>query len=139
MKSQQQRKFMWAVDPTMAARWEKHTPRDEKLPKRVREMPHIDADIQLGGKHVSVIDLRVERYPIPQSEKQRLMRAFSRTGVVGELQGELLHFKPDHTVEVVEPSLVGQLPRLPKGWEKIMGSVLESVGLPRMEQVFSFK
>lgn len=35
-KSKQQRKWMYANDPEMAARWEKHTPDDTKLPEKVQ-------------------------------------------------------------------------------------------------------
>lgn len=152
-KSSAQRKWMYMNDPEMAKQWSKQTPKGKNLPDRVkeddgassghdsfeveefltdvdpldiREMPHVDADIDLGGKHMQIIDLRIERYPIPQSEKQRLMRAFTKTGVVGEFQGELLHFKPDHTIEVLEPSIAAQLPRLPNGWDKQMQFVSEA-------------
>lgn len=36
-KSQQQEKWMWATHPQMARQWEKETPRDKKLPKKVNE------------------------------------------------------------------------------------------------------
>ena len=35
-KSQAQRKFMYANDPKMAARWEKETPKGQKLPNKVK-------------------------------------------------------------------------------------------------------
>lgn len=35
-KSQKQRKWMYANDPAMAKRWEAETPKDKKLPKKVR-------------------------------------------------------------------------------------------------------
>lgn len=35
-KSQAQRKFMYANDPKMAARWEKETPKGKKLPNKVK-------------------------------------------------------------------------------------------------------
>lgn len=106
-------------------------PRGIELNSVVREMPHIDADIDMGGKHVSIIDLRIERYPIPDAEKKRLFKAFSKTGIVGELGGEMFHFRPDYTVDVIEPSAASKLPRLPRGWEKSMMTVTESssVGL----------
>lgn len=34
-KSQQQRKWMYATNPEMAARWEKETPKGKPLPKKV--------------------------------------------------------------------------------------------------------
>jgi len=173
-KSDAQRKWMHANDPEMAKRWDKHTPKGKKLPKRVkeddeaelnghegfevqdfhqdmdplniREMPHLDADVDAGGKHLHVVDLRIERYPVPQEEKQRLMRAFSKTGVVGDFHGELLHFKPDYSVEVIEPNIAKQLPRLPNGWDTIMKFVSEvkhyvseQSDAPKMESVFKRK
>ena len=35
-KSEQQRKFLYEFHPEMAKRWEKETPKGEKLPKRVK-------------------------------------------------------------------------------------------------------
>lgn len=149
-KSDAQRKWMFSQEPEMAKRWAKETPKGTKLPKKVkeaernghegfevqdfhqdmdpldiREMPHLDADVDAGGKHLHVVDLRIERYPVSQQEKQRLMRAFSKTGVVGDFHGELLFFRPD-SVEVIEPQLAKQLPRLPHGWDKIMKFVSEA-------------
>jgi hypothetical protein len=34
-KSEQQRKWMYATNPKMAAEWEAHTPEGKKLPKKV--------------------------------------------------------------------------------------------------------
>ncbi len=36
-KSEAQRKFMYSKHPKIAKRWSKHTPKDEKLPKHVKE------------------------------------------------------------------------------------------------------
>lgn len=36
-KSQAQRKWMYAKDPEMAARWEDETPKGKKLPKKVKK------------------------------------------------------------------------------------------------------
>lgn len=35
MESQAQRRWMWATHPTMARRWEEHTPKGKKLPEKV--------------------------------------------------------------------------------------------------------
>ena len=35
MRSQRQRRWMWATHPEMAKRWEEHTPKGTKLPERV--------------------------------------------------------------------------------------------------------
>ena len=37
MRSQQQRKFLWATDPKLARKFEDHTPKGKKLPKRVKK------------------------------------------------------------------------------------------------------
>ena len=114
----------------------------DRDPLGIREMPHIDAGgVDIGGKSMDVVDLRIELYPVPQQEKQRLMRAFSKTGVVGELQGELIHFKQD-SVEVIDPVMAKQLPRLPKGWSDHMKFVAENrrpVVTPKMVSVFRRK
>jgi len=36
MRSQAQRKFLHAEHPLIAKRWEKHTPKGKKLPKKVK-------------------------------------------------------------------------------------------------------
>ena len=36
-KSQAQRAWMYANDPKMAAKWEEHTPKDKKLPKKKKK------------------------------------------------------------------------------------------------------
>lgn len=39
-KSQSQRKWMYANDPSMAKDWEKKTPKGKKLPKKVGKRGH---------------------------------------------------------------------------------------------------
>jgi hypothetical protein len=39
LKSEAQRKWMWANDPAMAERWEAETPKGKKLPKKVKPKP----------------------------------------------------------------------------------------------------
>lgn len=92
----------------------------DKDPLQMREMPHVDAEMDIHGKHVTVVDLRIERYPIPRQEQNRLFKAFAKTGVVGELDGELFHFKPDYSVEVIDRKDAERLPRLPRNWDKLM-------------------
>ena len=36
-ESEAQRRWMYANDPDMAARWQAHTPKGKKLPKRVKK------------------------------------------------------------------------------------------------------
>jgi hypothetical protein len=99
---------MFANEPDMAKRWSKHENMDE--------MPHFDSE---NG----AIDLQIEKYPMPADEKSRLMRAFEKYGLVGELHGELLHFKPDHTVDVADEGSVARLPKLPADWLRYMKMV----------------
>lgn len=35
IKSESQRKFLWSHKPKMAKKWEAHTPKGKKLPKKV--------------------------------------------------------------------------------------------------------
>jgi hypothetical protein len=37
MKSQAQRRFLWATNPEMARKWEKETPKGKKLPNKVKK------------------------------------------------------------------------------------------------------
>lgn len=36
-KSQAQRKWMYANDPKMAEKWQEHTPKDKKLPAKLKK------------------------------------------------------------------------------------------------------
>ena len=40
-KSQAQRKWMYANKPKMAKKWEKHTPKGKKLPKKVKKKKRV--------------------------------------------------------------------------------------------------
>jgi len=130
---------MFANDPEMAKRWAKDEAErnghegfevqdacHDMDPLDIREMPHLQADIEAGGKKLHIVDLRIERYPITQVEKQRMMRAFAKTGLVGDFNGELLHFRPDGSADVIDQSAAAQLPKLPNGWDKIMKFVSEA-------------
>jgi hypothetical protein len=37
MKSQAQRKYLWAKEPEVAKEFEKHTPKGKKLPKKLKK------------------------------------------------------------------------------------------------------
>jgi len=125
-KSDKQRRWMFANEPAMAKRWVKH----------VSEMPHLEADIEINGKDVKVVDLNVEKYPVSKEDKDRIFRAFSKSGVVGEVGGEYFHFKPDYTVEVIDKNAASRLLRLPMGWDRIMKFVSESKSIPSLMEVF---
>jgi len=45
-KSEAQRRWMYANKPAMAERWQKHTPKGKKLPKRVKKSARVN---QLAG------------------------------------------------------------------------------------------
>jgi hypothetical protein len=104
----------------------------------IEEMPHLEANVDVGGKHFEAIDLRIEKYPLPESEKKLLFKQFSETGLVGDYKGVLLHFRPDYTAEIIDSKDAKNLPRLPNGWEKTMLSVSES-RVPTMYAVFRDK
>ncbi len=42
-KSEAQKRFMYANDPAMAARWQAHTPKNAKLPEHVGDKPKAKA------------------------------------------------------------------------------------------------
>jgi hypothetical protein len=79
----------------------------------LREMPHLEV-----GE--GVLDLRIERYPIPQEEKKKLFMAFKTTGFVGKLkdQPNQVAFISDKLgVKLATPEHVSELPHLPDDWE----------------------
>lgn len=50
-KSELQRRWMYANEPAMAKRWQAHTPKGKKLPKRKRkEHPHVTALKRLSSR-----------------------------------------------------------------------------------------
>ena len=103
----------------------------------VTEIPHIDTEkqnITHKGKKVSVIDLKLETYP--QQQKDALMKMFYARGLVGELEGKMLLFKKDNTVEVLDDIRSRGLPRMPDGWEK-KAAFAYSSGNPTMTEVFN--
>lgn len=145
LKSQAQRAWMHIHHPKMAARWEKHTPKG-KLPKHVGEanmgvqkvqkpsgeileMPHFDSE--------PPVDLRIERYPMDQAQKGRLMQDFQRVGLAGMKDGKWLHFRPDHTFDEINAQQAAELPKLPKDWEKY--ALIAKGDSPKMSDVFGGK
>lgn len=128
MKSQAQRAYLHIHEPDVADEFEKATPKGKKLPKHVREMPHLDSD------H-GPVDLRIERYPIPQAGKSELMRDFQKTGLAGMQGGKWFHFKPDHTMAEVTPQQAAELPRLPDDWGNY-AIIASGDTTPRMADVF---
>lgn len=101
-------------------------------------MPHIDANIDVSGEHLGIVDLRIERYPIPEDEKKKLFKSFSEDGVVGKFKEKLIHFKPDYSAEIIDNFLASKFSRLPDGWEDHIIVVNESK-LPSMKKVFVVK
>jgi hypothetical protein len=49
-QSDQQRKFMYAKHPQIAARWEKETPEGKKLPKKVSKVNYSHDAIAMASK-----------------------------------------------------------------------------------------
>ena len=134
-KSQAQRAWMFANHPKMAKRWASHT-LDSDLPDRAdedvqTEMPHFDSD-SLG-----LVDLRIERYPMPAAGKNRLMKQFSEVGLVGLKNGRWYHFKPDHTVEEITSQQAQDLPKLPSDWDR--HAVVGESYVPSMLALFNLR
>lgn len=50
MVSEAQRKWMHANKPEMAKRWEKHTPKGKKLPKKVSKTNYSHAAVEMAMK-----------------------------------------------------------------------------------------
>lgn len=53
-KSEAQRKWMYANHPSMAKRWEKHTSKNKKLPKKLKKSALLNAFNNLGQQDVAV-------------------------------------------------------------------------------------
>lgn len=69
MRSKAQRRWMWANDPEMAARWEKETPNGERLPEKVKHAfvkGAADALESFGLKHAA----KECRLKIPRPSKK---------------------------------------------------------------------
>lgn len=97
----------------------------------VNEMPHLESE---DGP----IDLRIERYPMPQAGKSRLMQDFQKTGLAGQRDGKWLHFQSDHTVKEITPQQAADLPQLPDDWDTF-AVVAKGDGTPSMRDVFGSK
>lgn len=106
---------------------------------KIDEMPWVDANIDFAGKKREIIDLRIEMLPVSSQEKDRFFSEFEKKGLVGELDGELYHFKPDSSVEVVTHDAAKNVAKLPHGWEKVLKFFPESIQIPSMKQVFGAK
>lgn len=94
----------------------------------VSEMPHLEFE-------EGPVDLRIERYPIPQAGKSRLMQDFQKSGLAGSAGGKWLHFKSDHTVKEITPQQAADLPQLPDDWAE-HAVVAKGEGTPKMSDVF---
>lgn len=127
-KSQQQRKFFYSVMPDKAKEWERHTSK-KKLPKRVKEMPHISSG-------PTTIDLRIERYPISRDEKHRLIQATNGEGVVAPAKGGKFTLFSSEGERVATPQEVQKLPHLPKDWEKF---VVREGAQPKLLEVYGLE
>lgn len=98
---------------------------------KVTEMPHVEADTDIGGKHVGIIDLCIEKYPGSREDKERLMKAFHMgKGVVAkDKTGKWFIFTSDGVKPApanVVTSMQQQGYDLPQDWEKYV--VTEGVG-----------
>ncbi|MEO5366033.1 MAG: hypothetical protein H7831_06710 [Magnetococcus sp. WYHC-3] len=72
-KSEAQRRWMHANKPTIAERWEAHTPKNKKLPKRVKKKSYSESIIDM------IADMITEDPNInPRLEQRRLQREYER-------------------------------------------------------------
>ncbi|HEU5118863.1 MAG TPA: hypothetical protein VFT74_19880 [Isosphaeraceae bacterium] len=113
--------------PKMADRWEKHTPKG-KLPKKVDEMPHVE----FGDD--DVIDLQIEKYPIPDAEKKRLERAYYQgKGLTARMADGRIFIISKDGIRRTDHN-TGDA-RLPDYWMKYV----KATDVPKMTQVFRSK
>lgn len=83
---------------------------------QVDEMPHWDFGTPPAE---DVVDFCIEKYKLPQAEKNKLMVAFGTTGFVArEREGRQrwLHFSTDGRRRA-KPEEIGKCPHLPDDWE----------------------
>ena len=124
-KSKAQSAWMFANDPEMAKKWAKHTPDMKNLPDRVDEMPHLETSISIDGKKVEVIDLCIEKYPIPGSEKSMYFRHFQDKGLVGrDHNGQWIAFKKSGADQATEEE-IATLHHMPDYWESFAVTLTE--------------
>jgi len=86
-RSEQQRKWMYANEPEMAARWQKETPKGEKLPKKVKKkamekqaindiLMSLLAGGGLGGLGGAAVAHKYHKRKMPQYEEKGSIRGY---------------------------------------------------------------
>lgn len=106
----------------------------------VSEMPHLDANVEVGSHHFGTIDLRIERYPLSQDKKRALMQAFTKTGVVGRMRDDWVKFGPGEAIVKASPEDIRRLPKLPLDWEKYMvNNTEEGKKMPKLTEIFRIR
>lgn len=124
-KSAQQRRWMYATHPKMAKRWSAH----------VNEMPYFDSKVDFGGKTISTLDLRIERYPIEKAKRDELLKKAHSSGIVGVLKDQIFLFKPDGTIEEIDETEASKHDSLPNFWANYAISEGKIV-VPSMVEVY---
>lgn len=89
------------------------------------ELPHWDFDDEeVVGQSWGIIDFQIEKLPISDAEKKKLINAFYTIGFVGEIDGTFIFFsngaKGQPEIAEATPLQIGSCPHLPDGWDKLM-------------------
>ena len=103
--------------------------------KTVSEMPHFDSEVEIGGKRINALDLRIERYPVELAKRRELHRIATTKGIVGAMKGQFYLFKPDGTIAKIQQSETEQFDQLPEFWSNY--AVMEGkTGVPTLREVY---
>jgi hypothetical protein len=95
----------------------------------LREMPPIPLNqgspLRGDDRHFGTVHLRIDRYPVDQVTKYRLMLATLKTGVVGRTSRGWLLLRDAHPPVFREATTeeVAALPHLPDDWERFLVDV----------------
>ena len=102
----------------------------------VSEMPHFDSEVEIGGKKINALDLRIERYPLEFAKRKSIHQVATTKGVVGSVKGQFYLFKPNGTIEKIQQSQASQYDSLPEFWANY--AVMESK-IPTLREVYGIR
>lgn len=104
----------------------------------VSEMPHFDSEVEMGGKKISALDLRIERYPVEFAKRKSLHQIATTKGIVGSMNGQFYLFKPNGTIEKIERPEAEKHDQLPDFWANY--AVMENTSrIPTLLEVYGIK
>lgn len=104
------------------------------LVPKVDEMPHYE-NLDDNG----VVDLRIEKWPISQEEKRKLLHTLQSTGVVGRDDSGWMFFGPDNTAKKASPEQIRRSPKLPDEWKKHAQMESRRNNMSKLNEVFVIK